>query len=78
MLVIDLKEYSENFGPTKIARELMKTEGYDPETIVRFVRGKIKVFAKDQPLRRWARTKVVENSTQSAHFREYEATVFSG
>lgn len=77
MLVVDLNDYSENFGPTKIARKLLKQEKYDPETIVRFVRGKTKVFAKDQPLRRWARTKLVENATQSVHVREYEAPVFA-
>ena len=61
MIAIDLNDYDENKTCGDIARELIIT-GSDPSTIVRFMRGKTKVFKKDSPLNYWAVTAVQEST----------------
>ena len=61
MITIDLNNYDECKTCGDIARELIITDS-DPSTIVRFMRGKTKVFKKDSPLNFWAATAVEESS----------------
>jgi hypothetical protein len=61
MIVIDLNNYEERKTCGDIARELIIT-GSDPSTIVRFMRGKTKVFLNDLPLNYWAGTAVEEST----------------
>ena len=62
MITIDLNNYDECKTCGDIARELIIT-GSDPSTIVRFMRGKTKVFLNDSTLNYWA-AKAVEESTK--------------
>ena len=61
MITINLNEYNERKTCGDIARELIIT-GSDPSAIVRFMRGKTKVFLKDSPLNYWAGTAVEEST----------------
>ena len=61
MITIDLNNYDESKTCGDIARELIIT-GSDPSTIVRFMRGKTKVFLNDSPLNYWAGTAVQEST----------------
>ena len=61
MITINLNEYNERKTCGDIARELIIT-GSDPSAIVRFMRGKTKVFLKDSPLNYWAATAVEEST----------------
>ena len=61
MITINLNEYNERKTCGDIARELIIT-GSDPSTIVRFMRGKTKVFLKDSTLNFWAGTAVQEST----------------
>ncbi len=61
MITIDLNNYDESKTCGDIARELIIT-GSDPSTIVRFMRGKTKVFLNDSPLNYWAATAVEEST----------------
>ena len=61
MITINLNEYNERKTCGDIARELIIT-GSDPSTIVRFMRGKTKVFKKDSPLNYWSGTAVEEST----------------
>ena len=61
MITINLNEYNERKTCGDIARELIIT-GSDPSTIVRFMRGKTKVFLNDSPLNYWAATAVEEST----------------
>ena len=61
MLVLDLNHYPENMTCGDIARDLI-TNGKDPSTLVRFMRGSTKVFKRDSPLNYWAGTAVEEST----------------
>ena len=61
MITINLNDYDESKTCGDIARELIIT-GSDPSTIVRFMRGKTKVFKKDSTLNYWSRTAVEEST----------------
>ena len=61
MITINLNDYDECKTCGDIARELIIT-GSDPKTLVRFMRGKTKVFKKDSPLNYWAATAVQEST----------------
>ena len=61
MITIDLNNYDENKTCGDIARELIIT-GSDPSTIVRFMRGKTKVFLNDSTLNYWSGTAVEEST----------------
>ena len=69
MITIDLNNYDESKTCGDIARELIIT-GSDPSTIVRFMRGKTKVFLNDSPLNYWAAT-AVEESTKGEWISMY-------
>ena len=61
MITINLNEYNERKTCGDIARELIIT-GSDPSTIVRFMRGKTKVFLNDSTLNYWSGTAVEEST----------------
>ena len=61
MLFLDLNHYAENLTCGDIARDLI-ADGKDPSTLVRFMRGSIKVFKRDSPLNYWAGTAVEEST----------------
>ena len=61
MITIDLNNYDESKTCGDIARELIIT-GSDPSTIVRFMRGKTKVFLNDSTLNYWSGTAVEEST----------------
>ena len=61
MITINLNDYDESKTCGDIARELIIT-GSNPKTLVRFMRGKTKVFLSDSPLNYWAGTAVEESS----------------
>ena len=61
MITIDLNNYDEGKTCGDIARELIIT-GSNPSALVRFMRGKTKVFKKDSPLNYWAGTAVQEST----------------
>ena len=61
MIAIDLNDYDESKTCGDIARELI-IKGSDPSTIVRFMRGKTKVFLNDSTLNYWSATAVQEST----------------
>tara|TARA_Y100001954_G_C15567884_1_gene481958 strand:+ start:432 stop:728 length:297 start_codon:yes stop_codon:yes gene_type:complete len=61
MITINLNDYDESKTCGDIARELIIT-GSDPSTIVRFMRGKTKVFLNDSTLNYWSGTAVEEST----------------
>ena len=61
MITINLNDYDESKTCGDIARELIIT-GSNPKTLVRFMRGKTKVFLNDLPLNYWAGTAVEEST----------------
>ena len=61
MLVLDLNHYPENLTCGDVARDLI-ADGTDPSTIVRFMRGKTKVFLNDSTLNYWSGTAVEEST----------------
>lgn len=61
MITIDLNNYDESKTCGDIARELI-IKGSDPSTLVRFMRGKTKVFLNDSTLNYWAGTAVEEST----------------
>ena len=61
MITIDLNNYDESKTCGDIARELIIT-GSNPSALVRFMRGKSKVFLKDSTLNYWSGTAVEEST----------------
>lgn len=61
IISLDLNDHTEAASCGGLARQLIKT-GSDPYQIIRFYRGKTKVFKEDFTLAYWAGTRVKEST----------------